>query len=282
MIANGLVRGALPALGQLKTPATIPHSHRRGKEFRHRSFQAGGQPARVLRKSGRVPQHTRAERRREEVERQRWQEAYERRKKRLRRAAFPVIGSIGAAGIMMFMPLAEASIGHHLYLYLSAADPAVSGNPDLPHTSESDGTYYSSLIQAVSRTTRISPETGTWSALVRWCPSLSAAIVTQLVTRLWVRGQTGPLLVRHCQPVGYRRSPGKLPSRVTRPIGECRMPLWSTLVVSAWRTERPTCRPQSLDFAPSLFIQGCPALPLRRFPGYVDDQPALLRGQQAG
>ena len=38
MIANGLVRGALPALGQPKTPATIPHSHRRGKEFRHRSF----------------------------------------------------------------------------------------------------------------------------------------------------------------------------------------------------------------------------------------------------
>ena len=37
MIANGLVRGALPALGQPKTPATIPHSHRRGKEFRHRS-----------------------------------------------------------------------------------------------------------------------------------------------------------------------------------------------------------------------------------------------------
>ena len=45
MIATGLVRGALPALGQPKTPATIPHSHRLGKEFRHRSFHAGGQPA---------------------------------------------------------------------------------------------------------------------------------------------------------------------------------------------------------------------------------------------
>ena len=44
MIANGLVRGVLPALGQQKTPATIPHSHRRGKEFRHRSFHAAGQP----------------------------------------------------------------------------------------------------------------------------------------------------------------------------------------------------------------------------------------------
>jgi hypothetical protein len=41
IIANGRVRGALPALGQPKTPATIPHSDRLGKEFRHRSFQAG-------------------------------------------------------------------------------------------------------------------------------------------------------------------------------------------------------------------------------------------------
>ena len=37
MIANARVRGALPASGQPKTPATIPHSHRQGKEFRHRS-----------------------------------------------------------------------------------------------------------------------------------------------------------------------------------------------------------------------------------------------------
>ena len=112
-----------------------------------------------LRKSGRVPQHTRAERRREAVERQRWQEAHERRQKRLRRAVFPVIGSIGAAGIMMFMPLAGASSGHHSYLYLSAADPAALGNPDLPHIPESDGTYYSPLAQAMSRTNRISSGT---------------------------------------------------------------------------------------------------------------------------
>lgn len=94
-----------------------------------------------LRKSGRVPRHTRAERRREELERRRWQEAHERRQKRLRRAVFPVIGSIGAAGVMVFMSLAGASSGHHSYLYLSAAGPAASGNPDMPHTPESDGKY---------------------------------------------------------------------------------------------------------------------------------------------
>jgi hypothetical protein len=46
MIANGLVRGVLPALGQLQTPATIPHSDRLSKEFRHRR---SGLPVRVIR-----------------------------------------------------------------------------------------------------------------------------------------------------------------------------------------------------------------------------------------
>jgi hypothetical protein len=41
-----------------------------------------------------------------------------------------------------------------------------------------------------------------------------------------------PSLVSYRHAVGYRRSPGKLASRVTRSIGECRMSLWSTLVVS--------------------------------------------------
>jgi hypothetical protein len=43
----------------------------------------------------------------------------------------------------------------------------------------------------------------------------------------------GPLLVRHCHFVGYRRSPGDLFSLVTRSIGERRRSLWSTLVVSS-------------------------------------------------
>ena len=46
MIASGLVRGVLPALGQLQTPATIPHSDRLSKEFRHRR---SGLPVRVIR-----------------------------------------------------------------------------------------------------------------------------------------------------------------------------------------------------------------------------------------
>jgi hypothetical protein len=72
---------------------------------------------------------------------------------------FPIVGSIGAAGIMMFTPLAGVSGGHHSYLYLSAADPAASDNPDLPHIPESDGTYYSRLVQAMSRVNRLSSGT---------------------------------------------------------------------------------------------------------------------------
>jgi hypothetical protein len=43
---QGLARGALPALGQLQTPATIPYTDRRVKEFPHRR---GGLPVRVIR-----------------------------------------------------------------------------------------------------------------------------------------------------------------------------------------------------------------------------------------
>jgi hypothetical protein len=39
-------------------------------------------------------------------------------------------------------------------------------------------------------------------------------------------------LVSYRHVVGHRRSPGNLASCVTRSIGECRMSLWSTLVVS--------------------------------------------------
>ena len=48
MIANGLVRGALPALGQLQTPATIPHGVQLGKEFPHRMKDDSPGPAMLV------------------------------------------------------------------------------------------------------------------------------------------------------------------------------------------------------------------------------------------
>ena len=61
-----------------------------------------------------------------------------------------------------------------------------------------------------------------------------------------------PSLLMHRRSVGYRCSTGNLSSRVTRSIGECRMSLWSAVVVSicppVQRIARPTA-PQALGRA---------------------------------
>jgi hypothetical protein len=59
-----------------------------------------------------------------------------------------------------------------------------------------------------------------WSTLVHWCPSPSAAIVTQLVTRLRARGQTDPFLVRYVQVVPYGRPPEPLSLSCPVPFAE--------------------------------------------------------------
>ena len=58
-----------------------------------------------------------------------------------------------------------------------------------------------------------------------------------------------PSLVSYRHGVGYRRSPGNWASHVTASIGECRMSLWSAVVVSiqahgsgAWSTSCPQFR----------------------------------------
>jgi len=45
---------------------------------------------------------------------------------------------------------------------------------------------------------------------------------------------TDPSFVSYRHGVGYRRSPGNLAPHVTRSIGECRMSLWSPMVVSIY------------------------------------------------
>jgi hypothetical protein len=100
-----------------------------------------------LRKSGRVPQHTRAERRRAEAERQRQQEADRHRQARLRGAVFPVLASTSAASLI-FLTSSEVSSGHRSYPYVSAAELVWLGNPDLLHLPEPDMTFYTSLVVA--------------------------------------------------------------------------------------------------------------------------------------
>ena len=122
-----------------------------------------------------------------------------------------------------------------------------------PSTSSLSGNLHRGLCFRI-----IAISFGDWSTHVRWCPALSAAIVTQLVThyrrlngpskqcqpaldsvevRLALRALVrpdDPLLVSYRHAVGRRRSPWNLASLVTRSIGWSRMPLWSTVVVSIY------------------------------------------------
>ena len=92
------------------------------------------------RKSGRLPQHTRAERRREAAERQRQRHADQRREELRRKVTLRAVIPTVAAGFM-FVPLAEANSGHHSSLYLSAAELARADTPDLPHMPGQDMTF---------------------------------------------------------------------------------------------------------------------------------------------
>lgn len=94
-----------------------------------------------LRKSGRVPQHTRAERRRAEAECQRHREAERSGEAWLRRKAVPTIIATGAASFIDLAP-AHVSGGHYVYSYVSAAGPTRPGRPDLPHQPETDVTFH--------------------------------------------------------------------------------------------------------------------------------------------
>jgi hypothetical protein len=105
-----------------------------------------------LRKSGRVPRHTRAERRREALERQRQHEVDQRRQVRLRRLAFSALAPVGAASVVVASTV-EFNNVHHSYPFLLAAASAGSGNPDLPHMPERDMTYYSSSVEAGTAST---------------------------------------------------------------------------------------------------------------------------------
>lgn len=96
-----------------------------------------------LRKSGRMPQHTRAERRRAEVEHQHQREAEHSWEAWRRRKAVPTITALGAASVIELAPppVSRARYGN---LYVSAAGPAWPGRPDLPHQPETDVTFYTS------------------------------------------------------------------------------------------------------------------------------------------
>jgi len=94
-----------------------------------------------LRKSGRVPQHTRAERQKAKAERQHQREAERSRQARLRRNVLPVLTATAAASFLVVIP-ATVTKGHSVYPFISAAEPTGPDRPEPPHLPEPDMTFY--------------------------------------------------------------------------------------------------------------------------------------------
>ena len=117
---------------------------------RRRRREAQRKKLKRLSKSGRVPQHTRAERRKAEAERLRLREAERRRQAARRPVAVSVATGVGGASFLFTPPPpAETSTGHHLYgdyvsadqPYYQSVPPTGSDHPDPPHTDGPDTTF---------------------------------------------------------------------------------------------------------------------------------------------
>ena len=124
-----------------------PVSSRRARRRRRQAAQV--RHYKRLRKAGRVPQHTRAERRRAAAERARQREADEQRKTRLRRVLPPLAVGAGVPALVFLGPGAAAGVGvHHWYPMVSSGSPgglALPAPDDLP---EPGMTYYTPIIAA--------------------------------------------------------------------------------------------------------------------------------------
>jgi len=101
-----------------------------------------------LRKAGRVPQHTRAERRRAAAERASQREADERRQRVQGRIGLQVAEVVGVGSIAFVFGVSGLPVVHHQYPSLlpgSTAGVALPA-PDVPHLPGPDGTYYTPTI----------------------------------------------------------------------------------------------------------------------------------------
>lgn len=134
VLAPAAASGAVDLVSSSKTARL-----RRRKAARHKKDKH-------LCESGRVPQHTRTERRRAEAERQRQWAAERSRQALLRRGAVPVLMSIGAASFAV-LPSAEVSNGHRSFPHVSAAELALPDRTELPHPAEPDMTFYTSWTE---------------------------------------------------------------------------------------------------------------------------------------
>lgn len=121
----------------------------------HRRQAARREQYRRLRKAGRVPQHTTAERRHAAAERKHQREAEAHRQWWHDRLSGSLAATVGAAaaGVVIAAPVATDGIGHlykpysvasRLYPWVLSSD---DGSPDYPHVPEPDRTFYTPLTQ---------------------------------------------------------------------------------------------------------------------------------------
>ena len=121
-------------------------SSRRARRRRRQAAQA--RHYRRLRKAGRVPQHSRAERQRAAAERARQREADQRREKLRGRIGLQVAEVVGVSSMAFFFGVSGLPVVHHQHptvLPGSSAGVALPA-PDMPHMPVPDGTYYTPIV----------------------------------------------------------------------------------------------------------------------------------------
>lgn len=113
-----------------------------------------------LRREGRLPQHTKAERRRAAVEHDHKREAEQKHDRRLRLAAGAVAVPVAMAAALVFG--APPLTGHLQYnsAYPMATAPFALGlpyaeSPDPPHQPETDGTLYTPMVVSGTAVTAV-------------------------------------------------------------------------------------------------------------------------------
>lgn len=115
-----------------------------------------------LRKAGRLPQHTMAERRHAAAERVLKHETDQKHHQRLQRVAVPTAVTAAAAAVLVFG--APRLTGHlqHNSAYPVATQPFGYGlpyadHPDPPHQPEPDATFYPQMVVSGTAVTAVAP-----------------------------------------------------------------------------------------------------------------------------
>jgi hypothetical protein len=125
-------------------------SSKRARRRRRQAAQA--RHYKRLRKAGRLPRHTRAERRRAASERARQREADQRRERLIGRVMPPLAMGVAVPAFVFLGSSGPVVTGaHHWYPMVSAAPfggVGLPAGPDMPHLPDPGMTYYTPMVTA--------------------------------------------------------------------------------------------------------------------------------------